>query len=198
MLPSQSPLYLFNRVGTISTSSMTSPGGGGRVQGAELMSSYGVNVPPGIPVFKLDEVLPAAQQMADEEGKVRQRSLHTSAACFHMQICHADRQAAHSSMLAVGRISAGGAEEPDPGGGARPGEVQERVAGGRAHLQRGRGAQAGGADARAGLGHASCCLSRACQARSFLGLMELFRERTLCACCRRSCLAALLVLRRCW
>ena len=41
-----------------------------KLQGAELMSSYGVNVPPGIPVFKLDEVLPAAQKMADEEGKV--------------------------------------------------------------------------------------------------------------------------------
>ncbi|EIE19389.1 succinate-CoA ligase beta chain [Coccomyxa subellipsoidea C-169] len=39
-------------------------------QGAELMSQYGVNVPPGIPVFKLDEVLPAAKKMADAEGQV--------------------------------------------------------------------------------------------------------------------------------
>ncbi|BDA43672.1 Succinate-CoA ligase [ADP-forming] subunit beta, mitochondrial [Coccomyxa sp. Obi] len=39
-------------------------------QGAELMSQYGVNVPPGIPVFKLDDVLPAAKKMADEEGQV--------------------------------------------------------------------------------------------------------------------------------
>ena len=35
------------------------------------MSHYGVNVPPGIPVFKQDEVLPAAQKMADDEGQVR-------------------------------------------------------------------------------------------------------------------------------
>ena len=35
------------------------------------MSQYGVNVPPGIPVFKLDDVLPAAQKMADDEGQVR-------------------------------------------------------------------------------------------------------------------------------
>lgn len=34
------------------------------------MSQYGVNVPPGIPVFKLDDVLPAAKKMADEEGQV--------------------------------------------------------------------------------------------------------------------------------
>jgi hypothetical protein len=34
------------------------------------MSKYGVNVPPGIPVFKVDEVLPAAQKMADDEGQV--------------------------------------------------------------------------------------------------------------------------------
>ncbi len=40
------------------------------IQGAELMSKYGVNVPPGVPVFKLDEVLPAAQKMADDEGQV--------------------------------------------------------------------------------------------------------------------------------
>ncbi|KAK9915111.1 hypothetical protein WJX75_004823 [Coccomyxa subellipsoidea] len=39
-------------------------------QGAELMSHYGVNVPPGIPVFKLDDVLPAAKKMADDEGQV--------------------------------------------------------------------------------------------------------------------------------
>lgn len=39
-------------------------------QGAELMSQYGVNVPPGVPVFKLEEVLPAAKRMADEEGQV--------------------------------------------------------------------------------------------------------------------------------
>ena len=34
------------------------------------MASYGVNVPPGVPVFKLDEVLPAAKKMADDSGQV--------------------------------------------------------------------------------------------------------------------------------
>lgn len=37
------------------------------------MSQYGVNVPPGIPVFKLDDVLPAAKKMADDEGQVWQK-----------------------------------------------------------------------------------------------------------------------------
>lgn len=35
------------------------------------MSQYGVNVPPGIPVFKLEEVAPAAKKMADAAGEVR-------------------------------------------------------------------------------------------------------------------------------
>ena len=39
-------------------------------QGAQIMSQYGVNVPPGIPVFKLDEVAPAAKKMADDAGEV--------------------------------------------------------------------------------------------------------------------------------
>ena len=39
-------------------------------QGAELMSKYGVNVPPGIPVFKLDEVKAAAEEMASPDGEV--------------------------------------------------------------------------------------------------------------------------------
>ena len=34
------------------------------------MAQYGVNVPPGIPVFKLDDVLPAAEKMADDSGQV--------------------------------------------------------------------------------------------------------------------------------
>jgi succinyl-CoA synthetase beta subunit len=34
------------------------------------MSQYGINVPPGVPVHALDEVAPAAQKMADEEGQV--------------------------------------------------------------------------------------------------------------------------------
>jgi len=44
-------------------------------QGAEVMASFGVNVPPGIAVSKLDEVLPAAKKMADEEGQVSSRSV---------------------------------------------------------------------------------------------------------------------------
>jgi succinyl-CoA synthetase beta subunit len=39
-------------------------------QSSEIMASYGVNVPPGVPVFKLDEVLPAAKKMADDSGQV--------------------------------------------------------------------------------------------------------------------------------
>ena len=34
------------------------------------MSQYGINVPAGIPVFKLDEVEPAAQKLKDAEGQV--------------------------------------------------------------------------------------------------------------------------------
>lgn len=39
-------------------------------QSSEIMAKYGVNVPPGIPVFSLDEVLPAAKKMADDSGQV--------------------------------------------------------------------------------------------------------------------------------
>lgn len=40
------------------------------VQGAQLMSKYGINVPPGIPAKSLDEVAKAIDQMADEKGEV--------------------------------------------------------------------------------------------------------------------------------
>ena len=40
-------------------------------QGAQVMSSHGVNVPPGIPAFTLDEVQKAADQMASADGEVR-------------------------------------------------------------------------------------------------------------------------------
>jgi len=40
-------------------------------QGAQVMSSHGVNVPPGIPAFTLDEVQTAAEQMASADGQVR-------------------------------------------------------------------------------------------------------------------------------
>lgn len=40
------------------------------LQGAQIMSQYGINVPPGIPVFKVDEVPAAAEKMKDENGDV--------------------------------------------------------------------------------------------------------------------------------
>ncbi|PNW70053.1 hypothetical protein CHLRE_17g703700v5 [Chlamydomonas reinhardtii] len=39
-------------------------------QGAQIMSKFGVNVPPGIPATTLDEVKKAVDQMADEKGEV--------------------------------------------------------------------------------------------------------------------------------
>lgn len=48
-------------------------------QGAELMSQYGINVPPGIAVTKLDEVLPAAKKMANKQNEV---SLARYPTCF--------------------------------------------------------------------------------------------------------------------
>eukprot|EP00887_Chlorella_sp_A99_P004443 scaffold30.g4443.t1 len=39
-------------------------------QGAQLMSQYGINVPPGVPAFKLEEVGPTAEKMKDKEGLV--------------------------------------------------------------------------------------------------------------------------------
>lgn len=39
-------------------------------QGAQLMSQYGINVPPGIPVHDLKEVAGAANKMADSSGEV--------------------------------------------------------------------------------------------------------------------------------
>lgn len=40
------------------------------MQGAQLMSEYGINVPPGIPVKSVDEVAAAAKKMADDEGLI--------------------------------------------------------------------------------------------------------------------------------
>ncbi|GMH45661.1 hypothetical protein BSKO_13618 [Bryopsis sp. KO-2023] len=39
-------------------------------QGAELMATYGVNVPPGVPVHKLDELKGAVDRMKDENGEI--------------------------------------------------------------------------------------------------------------------------------
>ena len=40
------------------------------LQGSEQMSKFGVNVPPGIPVFSLDEIDNAATQMKSPDGQV--------------------------------------------------------------------------------------------------------------------------------
>jgi len=40
------------------------------LQGAEIMSKFGVNVPPGKPVFTLDEVATACDELADSDGEV--------------------------------------------------------------------------------------------------------------------------------
>lgn len=40
------------------------------LQGAQLMSKFGINVPDGVPVFQLDQVLPAAKRMADDKNEV--------------------------------------------------------------------------------------------------------------------------------
>ena len=40
------------------------------VQGAEHMQKFGVNVPPGIPVFALGEVVKAAKEMTSPDGEV--------------------------------------------------------------------------------------------------------------------------------
>ncbi|KAI8462711.1 MAG: succinate-CoA ligase beta chain [Monoraphidium minutum] len=39
-------------------------------QGAQLMATYGINVPDGVPAFTVDEVDKAAQSMKDEKGEV--------------------------------------------------------------------------------------------------------------------------------
>lgn len=36
-----------------------------------MMAKYGVNVPPGIPVFKAEDVKAAAEKMASPDGEVR-------------------------------------------------------------------------------------------------------------------------------
>ena len=39
-------------------------------QGAQILSEHGVNVPPGLPAFDLDEVKSAAEKMASPDGEV--------------------------------------------------------------------------------------------------------------------------------
>jgi len=42
----------------------------GLAQGAELMGSYGINVPPGIAIQSLSEMDSAAEKMKDEANEV--------------------------------------------------------------------------------------------------------------------------------
>ena len=54
------------------------------LQGAQLMSQYGINVPPGIAVKSVDEVASAAKKMASPDGEVRLccgLSCHSMAGC---------------------------------------------------------------------------------------------------------------------
>ena len=50
------------------------------VQASELMGQYGINVPPGIAVKKIEDLLPAAKKMADSDGEVRSACMHFPAA----------------------------------------------------------------------------------------------------------------------
>jgi hypothetical protein len=45
------------------------------------MSKFGINVPPGMPVFKLDDVSKAAEAMKDENNEVRCKLMHSSTPC---------------------------------------------------------------------------------------------------------------------
>lgn len=40
------------------------------MQGAQLMSKFGINVPEGIPAFSVADVESAAKKLADEKGEV--------------------------------------------------------------------------------------------------------------------------------
>lgn len=56
------------------------------VQGAELMGKHGINAPPGMPIQKIEDLLPAAKKMADSDGEVRGPQTFLSCiifACMH-------------------------------------------------------------------------------------------------------------------
>jgi succinyl-CoA synthetase beta subunit len=55
------------------------------VQGAELMSKFGINVPPGKAAHTLDEVKIAAHDMKDENNEVRAR-VHLPWRCITLEI----------------------------------------------------------------------------------------------------------------
>jgi succinyl-CoA synthetase beta subunit len=44
------------------------------------MGKFGINVPPGVPAFSVDEVTKAAKAMADESGEVGSAGRHVMVA----------------------------------------------------------------------------------------------------------------------
>ena len=59
-------------------------------QGSEQMAKFGVNVPPGIPVFSLDEVAEAAKKMESPDGEVRKLHISTCVSTSEKQACTTD------------------------------------------------------------------------------------------------------------
>ena len=59
-------------------------------QGSEQMAKFGVNVPPGIPVFSLDEVAGAAKKMESPDGEVRNYVFPLVYCPLKTQACTAD------------------------------------------------------------------------------------------------------------
>ena len=46
-----------------------------QLQGAELMGKHRINVPPGMAIQKIEDLLPAAKMMADSDGEVCETTL---------------------------------------------------------------------------------------------------------------------------
>lgn len=140
------------------------------------MSQYGINVPPGIPVFKADDVAAAATKMADNAGEVRwedqaQKQAEPSVDepdcpsplnqldAFLMWVAQPQppcftflpgRSLALSQSAYTPRPAhpPGGGQVANPGWRPRPGQVYQRPAGRGAHLLGGQGVAAGCQDAR--------------------------------------------------
>ena len=67
------------------------------LQGSEQMSKFGVNVPPGIPVFSLDEIDNAASKMKSPDGQVSPTALLISLSSTAL-LCYVQVQASRSQM----------------------------------------------------------------------------------------------------
>lgn len=81
-------------------------------QGAALMSQYGINVPPGIPVFSLDQVEPAVEKMKDREGLVRCAGGGHSWLCWRW---YAASRGERQALLGVPACKARQLGRPGPG-----------------------------------------------------------------------------------